>query len=181
MQKISINLLPIEFRIIQEREKQFYKIQAISIIVLLLFIFLASTTVALGFLQSQDVKKAQVNLTSAENTVSSLKGKESSLLVLKNRISSISEVQKEPSKQRVMYELVDSLIPADVSINSFAVDKTGDVLISGFFLDILSFDNFVQDLVNPEKNQGKIKEVDVDSLSRARNGQYRMNLKVNYQ
>lgn len=181
MQKISINLLPVEFKIIQQSEQRFLKIQTISIAVLLLFIFLATTTVALGYIQSQDVKNAQVNLDSAESAVSGLKSKESSLVALKNRINSISEVKKDPSKQRIMYSLVDGLIPANVNVSSLSVDKSGDVVIAAVFSDIQSFDSFTQDLVNRNKNQDKIKEVDIDSLSRSRNGQYRVNLKISNQ
>lgn len=178
MQKISINLLPVEFSVIQEREKRFYKVQAISIAVLLLLIFLASTTVALGYLQSKQVKQAQSDLSSAENLVSGLKDKESSLMALKNRINNIQQIQKDPSKQRTMYNLIDSLIPSNITVNSISIDKGGDVLISAVFRNISLFDDFVENLVSKEKNEGRITTVGIENLSRARDGQFRASFKV---
>ena len=53
MAKVTINLLPLEFREQDLNNAKFYKVQIIGVAVVLLIIFLSSLTVALRILQSK--------------------------------------------------------------------------------------------------------------------------------
>ena len=127
MEKITINLLPREVKEAQRVQSKFYKVQEISIIVILTMIFLASVTFALGVLQSESIRDANFNLSASENKLSEFKSKEGALLILKNRASFVSQLTTAPSKQRTAYSLVSNLLPESVLVGSLEADRTGNL------------------------------------------------------
>ncbi len=178
MQKILINLLPAEVRAEQLKEKKFSKIQGISVFILLILAFLASATVALGVLQSQEVKQVEGDLKQAEDRVSSLNPTESSLVALKDRLSSIEKIQGSASIQRTLYNLINSITPTSTSINNIAIDSSGLVVLSAVVDNAQGLEEFLDNLLSREKNEGKIKKLEIENLTRAKDGSLRLNLTV---
>lgn len=175
--KISINLLPAEYTGLLKEYTKFYKIQTISIILILVLIFLSSITVALRLFQSQRIKIAQANLEDVTTKVTQQKPKESSLTVLKSRLSTIDQISSLPSKQREMYNLVSSLLPPSLNISNVSVDKSGGMLLSIISQDFSNIDSFITQLTT-DPSQNKINQVIIEGLSRSRDGTYRGNLKI---
>ena len=175
--KIAINLLPIEFTQAELKRTKFYKIQAIGVIVILLMLFLASLSVALRILQSQNIKGVQTQVSAQEDKISQLKVRQASLLLLKNRLTTISQYLNIPSKSTTMFQLLDKLIPASVSINSATVDKSGNVIIAGLVPDSQTLDDMITALTDKD-NASSIKEVSLDTISRGRDGVYRVSLNI---
>src|SRR5437588_594087 len=99
MERISINLLPVEFTQEQVKNAKFYKIQARGIVIILIMIFLASLTIALRILQSHNIQQVQAQVDETSQKVSNLKDKEVALAVLKNRLATIGQYLGVPSKQ----------------------------------------------------------------------------------
>ena len=178
MAHISINLLPIEFTQEEVKRAKFYKVQAVCVAIILMMVFLASLTVALRILQSHNISQIKTQFTQAEQKVSNLKNRETSLVILKNRLTVINQYLGTPSKQVAVYNLIDKLLPPAVSINSFLVDKSGDVSLVGVVPDSLTIDSLIDSLTNKEKNEGKVSGVSIESLNRGRDGIYRISLKV---
>lgn len=178
MQKIAINLLPQEIQNKQLTEKRFFKIQAISVSIVLFLAFLASTAVALGVLQSRSIQQAQASVEELEEVVSSLQDKESSLVVLKDRLTTIQKLKEKPSKQRTIYNIVNSLIPATSSVTSFSVDRSGNLILAIIFPDVTNFDAFLNDLISKEKTEGIVTKVTLESLNRSREGNLRTSLTI---
>lgn len=178
MEKISINLLPVEVTKSQIEQKKFYKIRFISIIITLLMFFSASTTLALRILQNKNIDGANFTLQAAEEKVSQYKDIEISLVVLKDRITNINKIISIPSTQVTMYNLIYDLLPSSVNINSMSVDRSGSIELSTISPNVTIVDDFISDLVDEQKNQGKIALVDVENLTRSRDGFYRINLKI---
>lgn len=110
-EKILINLLPQEFTKSQIEQAKYYKLRLIAVLSLMLMIFLASTTVALRFLQNQQLDQAKFIYAAAQDQVSQFKQTEVSLVVLKDRLNNISQINATSSKQNAMYNLVNSLTP----------------------------------------------------------------------
>jgi len=175
---ISINLLPPEFLAQELKSAKFYKIQAIGVGIILIMIFLASMSVALRILQSATLSKIQIKLSDAEKKVLALSNRQASLVLLKNRLSTISQNMEEASKQSSMYSLLDKLIPQGVSITSLSIDKAGNAIVSALVPTSDTLDNMISALTSNESNQDKISQVSIESLSRGRDGIFRISLKI---
>lgn len=177
MEKIAINLLPPEYKAAEVKTAKFYKVQAISVAAVLVVVFLASLSLALRILQNQNIKVAQANLTDQEEKVSQLKGRQASLFVLKNRLTSISEYLATTSVQAQTYRLLNKLLPPQIAINSLAVDRSGIALIVAVAQDPLSLDTLVSNLISKEA-EGQFGEVSIESLNRGKDGIFRLSFKV---
>lgn len=175
---MSINLLPLGYKELQKANTRFYKIQSISISLLLCLIFVASITVALRIIQAQQISAAENLLESNTQKVSSLKPRESSLFLLKDRLSSINQIISLPSKQRSLFNLVNQLIPPNLTLSFISVDTTGNMLLSTVAPDFSSLDNLLTTLSSPDKSEGQISQVSLESFSRSRDGLYRASIKV---
>lgn len=178
MAKISINLLPPEIIVEQIKRAKFYKIQFVGVVIVLVMVFLASLTVALRILQSQNIVLAQAQLDEAEQKVSNLKSTQASLFILKNRLAVVSKYLGVPSKQSSMYKLVDKLISSAAAINSITIDKDGNAVMLLSVSDSLILDDLINNLSQKESNEDKIDQISIDSLNRGRDGLYRLSLKI---
>lgn len=176
--KLSINLLPVEFTQTQFERSKFYKVQTFGVALVILITFLASLVVALRIIQSQNVNIVQNKLAKAQEKVSELKVKESNLVLLKDRVLAATQILGTPSKQLFIYNLVNNLAPPSLSINSMAVDGSANVTISAVTTDSASLDKFFSELLDKDKNQGKVSQLVIDSMSRSRDGIYRVNFKI---
>lgn len=178
MEKININLLPLEVAQVQKAQSKFQRVQSLSVATILGMIFLASLTFSLGILQNKSIKEAKASLQVAEDKVSQFKNVEGSLLVLKNRIDLVSDLSSTPSKQRLIFNLVSNLLPPSASINALAVDRSGTLTMTIVASNGVTLDEFITNLITPEKNEGNITKVEMDSFSRGRDGTYRASLKI---
>lgn len=176
--KITINLIPPEIQETELKKANFYKIQYVGIATVLMMVFLASLTGALRILQSRSVTAVQAKLTQTEQRVSDLKNTQASLLLLKNRLAVISKYWGVPSEQSSAYQLINTLIPPSVVINSIIVDRSGGVALLALAPDSVVLDNLVSSLTAKENNEGKISKVSIESLNRGRDGFYRISFKI---
>ncbi len=175
---MDINLLPIGYTKLRKRDTKFYQVQTISIYLLLLLIFVTSITVALRFLQTQQIKAAEANLQEFNLQVSSLKSKEASLVILKDRLTTIDQISTVPSKQRSVYNLVNGLIPPNLTLSFVSVDRSGNMLLSIVAPNFSSLDGLLATLGSTQKNENKITSTSLESFSRSRDGLYRASLKI---
>lgn len=178
MQKLTIDLLPAEFKAQEIKKNKFYRIQSIGVAVVLLTSFLASMTIALRILQNQQIKRAQARFDEASQKVTDLRTTQGYLLLLKNRLTTINQYLGTASKQAQMYSLVEKLLPGSVSLNTISVEKTGETLILGTSIDANALDLFLNNLLSKETNQNKIKGVNMETFNRGKDGIYRISLKI---
>ena len=178
MTKIAIDLLPLEFKSEEIKRAKFVKVQFLSVAIILLMIFLASLTVALSILQSRNLSEVQSNLVRAQQRISGAKDTQASLLLLKDRLTVIKEYLGVPSAQAQMYSLLQNLMPASITVNSISIDKGGEILILAIAPDGNSIDQLLTNLTLKDKNEDKVSKVSVESLSRGRDGIYRISFKI---
>ena len=176
--KIAINLLPIEFTQAEVKRSKFLKVQTIGVAVILLMVFLSSLSVALRILQSQSIKNVQTQVSASEQKISGLKDRQVSLLLIKNRLSVINQYLGNSSKQTTMFILLDKLLPSGVSISSTTIDKSGQISLLTLIPDSLTLDTMINNLTDKTQNQGQISQVSIDSISRGKDGVYRVSLKI---
>lgn len=176
--KLAINLLPVEFTQAEAKRTKFYKVQFIGVMVILLMVFLASLSVALRILQSQNIKGVKAQVSAQEEKIEGLKDRQASILLLKNRLVAISQYLGVPSKQSTMFLLLDRLIPSSVFITSVNVEKGGDIVMLAVAPDSETLNIMLTNLTDKESNNNLIKEVNIDNISRGRDGNYRISFSV---
>lgn len=176
--KIAINLLPLEFREQDLKNAKFYKVQVVGVATILLMIFLASLTVALRILQSQNISQIQNKKNLAEQKISDLKNTQASLFVLKNRLTTINQYLDTPSSQAQIYKIITKLMPSSVSLNSLSISNSSEVLILVTAPDGDSLDNLIANLTDQASNEGKISQVSIENINRGRDSIYRLSLKI---
>lgn len=176
MNSISINLLPPETALNLKHQKKFRGIQRISTVALLIMVFLASVTIPLRIMQDKNFRNIDAAAKSQVQTIEQLKTKEISLTVLKNRLSLITKVSKDPKVQSNAYNLVNELT-SNLAIGSIQIDKNGTAAITINFADANSLDTFLNNVTNKIASN-KLSQVSVDSLGRGPDGVYRADFKL---
>jgi hypothetical protein len=177
MDKVNINLLPTEVSLEQQKQAKFSKVQTISIGILLFFILLASVSVAIRIFQSQTLNKLDDEVKSLEATVEESRAKEESLVILKNRITAISQLISGSHAPTEMFNLVYGQIPVNVSITGITVDRIGNVFLSLVIPDSNSLEEMINVFSTKEAFES-IKKIDLENLSTGSDGQFRLNMKV---
>ena len=178
MAKFAIDLLPLEFKQESIKKAKFYRTQSIGVATILAVVFFASLTIALRVLQSQQINQINTGLTQTEARISDLQTTESSLSILKQRLTTINQYLGVSSEQVQMYNLIQKLIPPAISVTSMSVISSGEILLAATTVDDASIDLLINDLVDQEKNQNKISSVSMDNLSRGRDGIFRISLTI---
>lgn len=178
MAKISINLLPAEFSAAELKRAKFVKIQAIGISIVLLMIFLSSLTFSLRILQNQSIKTVSGRVLATEEKITDLKGTQASLIFLKNRLDILQKYLGTQSKVISLYQFFTNQLPPSASADSISIDKENNLVVLILFQDIGEFDSLLVNLLDPQKNEGRVKEVSLDSFSRGRDGLFRVSLKL---
>lgn len=178
MEKISINLLPLEYAAEEIKKAKFYKVQLLGVAAILLVVFFASLTVALRILQSQNLRQVQAALSQEEEKVSQLKDRQAALLVIKNRLSTINQYLGVTSKQVSTYNLLNQLLPSQLGISSLSVNRSGDAFVVALAPDSFTLDKLVSNLISKEDSAQKILQVSIDTLTRGKDGIYRISFKI---
>lgn len=178
MANIAIDLLPKEFRVEEIKRAKFVKVQIIGLGVILFIIFISSLIVALRILQSQRIAQINAKLTLLEKRVTDQKETQSALVLLKNRLNAIANYLGVPSRQAQMHKLVEGLLPSSVSLNTISVGRGGEILILGTTPSGDSVDELLNNLITKDSNEDKVQSVSMESLSRGKDGIFRINFKV---
>lgn len=176
--KISINLLPPETIAEDLKKAKFYKIQSIGVAIILVLVFLTSLTLALQVLQSRNINMVQAQVTQSEQRINALKDTQASLVILKDRLNVIDKYLGVSSKQAALYKLMDKIIPSSIIISAMTVDKNGTVSLMALVQDSYSLDRLIGDMMDKETNEGKISQLGIETLSRGRDGLYRISFKI---
>lgn len=177
MEKIAINLLPLEIIIKERHSAKLIFVNKVSVVILLSLVFLTSSMLALRILQNSQLKAASDNLALASNRVLNLKDKEGYVITLKSRLNLIQSLLGD-SKKESAFNLISGLVPPGVNPNQISVDKSGNIILSLQTNSLEALDKFILDLSNPQKNSNLVIRVDLESFSRGKEGIYRCSLKV---
>lgn len=178
---MSINLLPIEFITPKKAEHRRHLITRASIVVLIFMILVTCTILIFMINLNQKLETANIAYEQQINKVTTLKAKEGLLANLKVRLDSIGTVYGKDSESAVVLNLILSLKPEQVKISSIIMTKLPSVIINGESTNSKELETFFNNLIDAQKNQGKIKSVKVSSLSRTINPAIRYELTLETQ
>ncbi len=174
---LLINLLPPEIILFRKQSTRISFINKASIVVLLILIFLTSTTVVLRVLQNKNLQEVDNQIVFAQSKINSLKDREGYAIALKSRVSSIASIG-ENSKQTAIFNLVTSLAPVEVDTQSISVERNGLMVFSANSPSLSALQSFLTNLSSKEKNSDLISTVALESMSKGRDNIYRVSFRI---
>lgn len=175
---LMINLLPLEIILSRKQHSKLSLISKISVASLVVLIFFTSTTLALRFSQTFELKKSEQGLVLAESKVSNLKDQEGQAVALKQRLIAIDAILGGDAKRKSIFNMVIYLIPADLQVMEVNVDKNGNMNLVLSSASLTSIQTLINNLGDKEKNSDLISKVDLDGMSLGRDSVYNFSLRV---
>jgi Tfp pilus assembly protein PilN len=178
MDRISINLLPIDLK---ENKKLLYKKKLVNLIsagILTILVMATGILVILSVVQNRQMNEAETELSQLNNTLASLKEKEAAVIILKKRLTSISQVIRHKYPQTDSFLLVTSLLPENVTLQNFVSEQTNSVTLQGTAVNAASLQQFFDNLTDPKINEGKITKTVITNLNRGNSPQLNFDLEV---
>lgn len=178
MDRISINLLPLDLKENKKNVKQKRLINTISVGILASLVVVTGVLVVLSVIQNRQLTSEKNELTSLENTISSLKEKEAAVFILKKRIADVSQIKNQKFPQADSFKLTTSLLPENVLIQSFNSERANLVTVQGLSNDAASLQKFFDNLTDPKVNEGKIIKTVITNLNRGSTPQLGFDLEI---
>lgn len=178
MDKISINLIPVQLETLKKDQAKKKILNRVSVTLLVIMIGLSSTILSLELFQRLNLSKSENDLKGIKNEISSYHDKEALIFVLKNRLTTVLSIVNRDSSQSQAYNLITSLMPSDVTLLSFSVNKGGQVALSGDTSSILSLNTFFNNLTDPVSNHGGVLGAKVENLNRVQSGKINFDLVI---
>ncbi len=179
MDKISINLLPFEVTALEKTSAKKLQIFKLSFGLLVVMILITVSILILRLFQSRTISVVNTQLVTSEQKVNNLKDQESQLVLLKDRLSSISTLSQKDFKTTDGFNLISSITPSNISLSAVSLDKSGTIVLSAEAPDLITLKTFFDNLTIPAINQGKIGKISIDNLNNFSSGKYRVNLTIN--
>ncbi len=176
--KVDLNLLPAELTAQTKKQKRLALLNNISIVVIAILIAVTALIIGFSFLETTTGNQINDNIVSLRNKINNYKKNEEVLFVLKSRLDGIRAIFSKESIHAQSFNLIYALAPDGVKINSFNVDKSGKVALSTETKDLAKLEVLLDNLTNPQKNEGRIKSTTLESLQQRENGKIYMELVI---
>jgi Tfp pilus assembly protein PilN len=175
--KLSINLLPSEYAVVAKEQRKFSIVQWSSVGVILFLFFLASIAVALRFFQVKNIQNRESGIKTVETRILDLKEKEAALAVLKSRLTSAATLTKAPSKELTIFNFLTQVVPPTVTLSSVTIDKGGGLLFSALVPNTDTLGQLLN-ILTDQAAFNTVKKVEMESLSRGKDGTFRINFNI---
>jgi hypothetical protein len=179
MDKLKINLIPPEIKEQAKREAKRSLLVKISIGLLGLLILVTAGILSVIIFQGAVLKSLNADLEKDKTKIASLKDNEAVAFFLKNRITTINQYSSGHYEQAEVYDLINKLMPTEVSLSLLQIDKTSVISIQGSTFSTAALDSLFHNLIDPKMNEGKIASVSVESLSKTQASNIGFNLEIN--
>lgn len=178
MDKISVNLLPTEIKNAGKDTERKSLILKIGVSSLVFMVILSAASLLMALTQNVRLNEAKKKTEAARSQVEGLKDHESLVVVLKSRLNIINNLSSLPSPPGDAYILITSLLPQNIKLLDFNIEKSNKVLLGGETTDLQSLETFFNSITDPKINLGKIKSVKVESLTKTNNQRFRFDLGI---
>jgi hypothetical protein len=178
MSKVSINLLPPELEKVKKARVNKSIISTVSVGFLVVCIILALGVLLFRLAQNQDFQKWTKEVSSQKDIIKSTTNIQKSDLstAAKARVDSITKVTKTDLPAAYAYTLILKLIPEQMFLNTMTVDKKGKLVLDIETTNLSTLDQFLNNLNDPVVNNNKISNVTVESLSRGKTDEMRLQI-----
>lgn len=170
MEKISINLLPLELRTKSKAEISHSLVVKLSVGVLVFSIIISALALSWSVIQSQQLKKTGQEYQSIISKIKANEKKEGLITLLKNRLALISQISEKESEQTSAFNLVNSLIPQNVQALNLKIDKSGSVEINCFSNNLQDVKILIDNLTDSSQTEGKITSAKIVNFTKNSSG-----------
>lgn len=175
--KFSINLLPPEVIMMDKQASKLTWANKFSVSALLVLVALTSATFGIRFFQNSAIDQDNQGLVLAQNQITDLKTKEAAAVFLTKRLDSIQALLGD-NKKSDMFILISALTPVDTQLSILSVEKNGSMIISASAPTITSIENFLITLQDKNKTTDIVAKIELENLTKSRDGLYRYDLKI---
>ncbi len=161
-------------------DKQAHKLtwaNRVSIFLLVVLVTVTFAVFAVRYVQNNVLNQTNEALSAAESKVTSLKDREGYAVLLKKRLDSIDKLSSD-NKKIDSFSTVLALTPPDVQLSLISVEKTGEVHLTSSSPNVKSLDSYLAILQDKTRNNDSIQKIDMQNLSRNKDGLYRYDLVV---
>lgn len=178
MDRISINLLPLDLK---ENKQLLHKkklVNTISIGFLSLLIALSTALIVISVIQKKQLDSESDSLNKVEATLNSFKEKEAAVIILKKRLAVVSEIINQKYPQTDSFLLINSLLPPETNMQTFSIKQENIVNLQGISDNASSLQQFFDNLTDPKINEGKVTKTVISNLNRGSNPKLGFDLEI---
>lgn len=170
MEKISINLLPLELRTQTKADIKKRLIVKLSVGILVFSIIVSALVLSWNIIQGQQLKTTSEKYQNLITKVKSNEKKEGQVFLLKKRLEFINQISQKESTQISAFNLVNNLVPPNVQLLNLAVKKNGSVELSCVTNSSQDMKVLLDNLTDPTQTEGKIKNTKVVNFTQTQTG-----------
>ncbi len=176
MDKLSINLLPVELEASKKKSQHKLLISKSSLAVLMTMLILTAFSLLTGIVQRLTIGRINGQIEQQKTAVGSFSRQEALALNLRNRIDLINTVAKKEPLSSQMFNLITTLTPPGVTLAGINSSKGAQTSLIGEGTSAESVQLFFDNLSDPKKTNKKINKVHLESLT----SQMKFNLAVSF-
>lgn len=150
----SINLIRKRLAGIQRQRRLQWLIQIISIVALGVFFVLSSVVLSYFYLLKRKMDTLDRKIVQEETEVKSQQAKETKVIYLNKKLTSLSSILKSQELRQKQAEAVFSLIPEGVGISKLNFQEGSEVELQGEALDFSSLEKLFENILKSSQ-QGR--------------------------
>ena len=179
MDKIHINLLPVEILSQQIEKNKKSTVVKVAIFVLIVMIVLTAGILSLSVSRNNEHQKLAAQLAQLEQSYNANAQTGNIMSQIKEKLNKISTRRLEDVNQVEAFNLMVQLLTSGVRVNTLSLGKSSEVILSGEVDSTSSLELFFNNLTDPSKNGNKISKVSIQSLSKTAQDNFRFDIGVN--
>lgn len=176
MSKININLLPPELAMEHKRASKKLWVIRISSILIAVVALCGSLALAFGFIKAGEEQSLTNALEESKAAVSELKDNEGYLNLVKQKSTKIDSLSSQDAKVISSMNLINSLVPPGVVLQTISLDKNGDLIFGGQTDTLDGLRGLLGSLTEEKKDY--VNKVQVSSLNKSASSFFKFDLAV---
>jgi len=181
MANLSINLLPQELTAEKKQHQKANAVVRLCVIVLVLIIVAAGIVLSFRFAQNAQLGKTQSQINDTKQQINTPENsqREGLVVTLDSRLDSLNQINSLSYPAQYSFTMLSKMLPTNVAVVSFAVDKKGKSQVQIKTPDTASLTQFLNNLMDPGQNNQKITSASVVGISTDnKTGQYNVSLEL---
>lgn len=147
----EINLISKRISAIRARERLQWLIRVGSIIALVVFVVISSSVLSYFYFLKRKTETLDNKISQAEAQVKSLQEKETKVIYLNRKLTTLASILKLQATGQKQVEAVFALIPEGVSITGFNISEEQAIEISGEARDFSSLEKLFNNVIEGAK------------------------------
>lgn len=148
-----------------------------SIVFLIFYCLVVGATFSFWLTLNRSSEQIKKEISLKKQRISELKKTELLQTLLKQRLSSLAKIvfKKEPTYSQILLYF-EEISPEGLILSDYKLTDKGEVDVSGTANNVVVLSDFLEDLVDEQKEEVYFSEITLSSLSRGEDGDYKFSL-----